>query len=68
MDDQAIQGKRWLSRADAADHIGVSVRHLDKLVAAGKLRPSKPASRRVIFDRAELDSFMESQRASAPSM
>lgn len=48
-----------LNRKDAAKYIGCSVRYLDKLVAAGKLKRCRIGAKPV-FRRIDLDAFLAS--------
>ncbi|WP_028456301.1 helix-turn-helix transcriptional regulator [Chitinilyticum litopenaei] len=43
---------------DAAPYIGVSVAQLNRLVAAGKLKPVKPSPAVTLFKTTDLDAYL----------
>ena len=55
--------KRWLSVADAALYMGVSEESVRRLVAAGKLSAHRPVKGRVILDRLQCDTLVQSSTA-----
>jgi excisionase family DNA binding protein len=54
-----MQTVRCLSRRDAAAALGVSVRGLDGLIKAGRLRVVRPTPRRVLVDAMDLERYVE---------
>jgi excisionase family DNA binding protein len=51
---------RLLSREATAAYLGTTTRSVDRLVGKGLLTPVRlPGLRRVLFDRAELDAFVD---------
>lgn len=56
--------RRLLSYAAVADYLGVSVRQAKKLAEDGEF-PKVPIGHRVLFDRADIDSYIERVKASA---
>jgi excisionase family DNA binding protein len=54
---------RYYDRPDAARLIGVSTRTLDQIARTGKLRACRPSRRRVMFDKRDLEEYMESTKA-----
>jgi excisionase family DNA binding protein len=60
---QPTEPRRWTDRHAAAAHLGVAVRTVDELIAAGTLVTYRiPGHRRVLIDVAELDALVESGR------
>jgi excisionase family DNA binding protein len=55
--------KRWLSKQEAADYLNLSLMSLRRLREEGKLHTHNPVPGRSVFDRQELDTYMESCRA-----
>ena len=51
-------------RKAAAHYLGISIRALDSLAAAGQI-PKTPIAGRVLYDRADLDSYIERVKRSA---
>ena len=58
---QANGASRWLNTAEAARHIGAKPARIHELVARQILRPRRDG-RRLLFDRAMLDRYLESSR------
>jgi excisionase family DNA binding protein len=55
---------RLLSREATAAYLGTTTRTVDRLVGKGLLTPVRlPGLRRVLFDRAELDAFVDAGKA-----
>jgi excisionase family DNA binding protein len=52
---------RWLSKEEAADYLGVNLRWLRRSMERHEL-PFHRRRRRVLFDRAELDAYIEANR------
>lgn len=64
--EETAPARRWLSRGQAADHLGVSPSTVDRLVTAGKLRRYKIQGGNIArYDLADLDAVM--QPAESPS-
>jgi hypothetical protein len=67
MSSTAIQ-KRWLSKQEAADYLGVSMMSLRRLMEPDsktgerKLHAHNPVAGRSVLDRNELDAYVESTR------
>lgn len=59
--DQA--GQRWLPLDRAAEYSGLSIVTLRRLIAAGKLKPRRPVKGKVLVDRVELHSLIDSSTA-----
>ena len=57
--------KITLSRAEAAEALGVSLETLDKLIAAGAL-PAARLGRRVIIRVADIQKMLDANRAVQP--
>lgn len=56
--------RRCFGRAEAADYLGVSRRFVDRLAATKQIRSFK-LGRRLMFDRADVDEFVESLKAAS---
>jgi predicted DNA-binding transcriptional regulator AlpA len=56
---------RGLSRAEAADYIGISASTFDKLVIDGRMPKPKRINSRTVWDRYELDGAFEALSGSA---
>lgn len=56
--------RRMFPRKAAAHYLGISIRALDSLAAAGQI-PKTPIAGRVLYDRADLDSYIERVKRSA---
>ena len=54
--ERMLLNRILIGRLDAAELLSVSVRTIDHLVSAGKLRPKRCGSR-VLFARSELETF-----------
>ncbi|HVS17492.1 MAG TPA: helix-turn-helix domain-containing protein [Planctomycetota bacterium] len=63
MEKQQREHPEWLTPAEAAEHMRVSVDTLQRLRSRG-LGPafSRPVKRRVVYRRADLDEYLKSQR------
>ncbi|HPG70055.1 MAG TPA: helix-turn-helix domain-containing protein [Candidatus Hydrogenedentes bacterium] len=61
----AISERRWLTRRQAADYLGVNPRTIDRAAKAGQLRVHRPSPRIVRYTVADLDDYME-QGAAGP--
>jgi excisionase family DNA binding protein len=61
--------KRWLSKDEAAEYLGISLMSLRRLMEPDsqkgerQLHAHKPVPGRTMLDRNELDTYMESRRA-----
>lgn len=54
---------RWLGRNEAAAYLKISVRTFDRLVREGKVHKFSATGRRqALFDRQQLDAYLESTR------
>jgi|LSQX01.2.fsa_nt_gb excisionase family DNA binding protein len=62
--DKTVSERRFLSRHEAAEFLGVSARLLDRWCAERKL-PCVRASRRVLYDKEDLARFYEAAKQSA---
>lgn len=63
-DERARSGSPWKRRGEVAAYLDCSVRHVDNLIASGKL----PASRsgRLVFIRVDdIDRYLEASRTTA---
>lgn len=49
---------RPLTKPEAADRIRVSVRTLDRLIAAGRIRVIHPSPGRTVIEERELDAYL----------
>lgn len=56
--------RRMFPRKDAAYYLGISLRSLDKLAAAGEFSKT-PIAGRVVYDRVDLDAYIEQVKRSA---
>jgi excisionase family DNA binding protein len=56
--------RRLLNYARAAAYLGISLRAVKELAADGKI-PKTPIGHRVLFDREDLDAFIERAKRSA---
>jgi excisionase family DNA binding protein len=56
------QQVRWLSTAEAAQYLGVSVNTIRNYVGAGKLKVRRMGPRLLKFDMADLDRFVEGRK------
>jgi excisionase family DNA binding protein len=54
--------QRYFSRPEAAEYARVSTRTLDNLVRQGKLPCCRPARKRVVYDRHDLDAYLEASK------
>lgn len=54
--------RKYLSKVDAAEYIGIGTRFLGRLLAEGRI-PERRIGRRVLLGRDDLDAFMESRKA-----
>lgn len=55
-----------MPKRQAASYIGASVRHLERLVADGRVAPRRDG-RRLLFLRAELDRYLTSLPTAKPN-
>lgn len=60
-----VEPRPIMNIQEAADYLRVSVRLVQKLVAAGSLRPARIGRRRLVFQRSELDRYVAIQTALA---
>ena len=51
--------RRWVKSQDAADHLGVTVRTLQKMQADGRITAHRIGSGIVRYDLAEIDAILE---------
>jgi excisionase family DNA binding protein len=51
--------RRWLSREEAADYVGVSPSLFDRMVEDGRMPQPKPVNARLVWDRYRLDEAFE---------
>jgi excisionase family DNA binding protein len=58
---------RWLTVEAAADYAGLSTESVRRLLAGGKLTAHRPVRGRILIDRRELDSLIESSTANPRS-
>jgi excisionase family DNA binding protein len=59
-----VRKPRLLSREATAAYLGTTTRTVDRLVGKGLLRAIRlPGLRRVFFDRAEVDAFVDAGKA-----
>lgn len=56
--------RRLLTYADVADYLGISVRQAKLLAAAGEF-PKVSIGARVLFDRCDVDAFVERTKGAA---
>lgn len=59
-DSVGVGPKRWLSIAEGSAYTGLSVASLKTLLASGKLTSHRPVRGRVLLDRHEIDSVIQS--------
>jgi excisionase family DNA binding protein len=62
-----LKGREWLSREEAADHLGVSVATIDRMAKRGRISPSYSTGRRPLYRRAELDARRGDGGGEAPT-
>ncbi len=55
---QATPTRRWLTQAEAADHLGCTDRTIRNLISRGQLRGYRLGTRAVRVDCAELDALL----------
>lgn len=53
--------RRMFRRGPAADYLGIGLRSLDQLAADGQIPKTRIAGR-VLYDRVDLDAFIERQK------
>jgi predicted DNA-binding transcriptional regulator AlpA len=58
---------RWLGRSSAASYIGAGISTLDHLRVAGDGPPFVKFGSRVMYDRVDLDAYMESRKRTSTS-
>lgn len=63
----APPGERWLSRREAADHCGLSVRTLERAALDGSGPPFSTFGRRALYPLAELNAWMRSRLVTSTS-
>jgi excisionase family DNA binding protein len=61
-DSVSKQPRRWLSTAEAAQYLGVSINTIRNYVGAGKLKVRRMGPRLLKFDVADLDRFVEGHK------
>lgn len=69
----ASTGSKYLSKAEAAEYLGISERSLRRLIdpdpktGKGKIPTYKPVPGRTLVKQADLDAYMETCRVEAQS-
>jgi excisionase family DNA binding protein len=58
----ATASRKWLSKQEAADYLGVSLMSLRRLTEQGKLSTYHPVAGRAVYKIAELDAHVESTK------
>lgn len=58
MPEQHTTQRRWLSQAEAAEHIGVTDRTLRRMIAAGDLPAYRLGKRLTRIDQSDLDACL----------
>jgi excisionase family DNA binding protein len=59
--------ERYLTVDGAADYAAVSAESIRRLLAAGRLTALRPVGGRVVIDRREIDSYMQSTADTRPA-
>ena len=62
-----LSQKEFLTTAEAAKYLGVSVHHLHRLTSEKQISYYKPGGRLCYFDRAELDAWVRKNRIASNS-
>lgn len=53
---------RWMTRAEAADHLRISTKTLDTLVRVGELPCYRPTEGKPLFSQQEIDLYVTDRR------
>lgn len=56
------QKTQWMTRSEAAQHLRITTRHLDKLVRVGELPCYRPSQGKPLFNQQDLDVFVTNRR------